>query len=265
MPARTTTTRERLARAHAARGLIWSRAAERTVEHEFGRAVATPSLPLVRDLNGVWFEHEVPPAPVVAGLLDRLQRGERYAELWPEADGTVAALEAEGWEITRILLMDHHGEPPRTGGDGSVAEQVHPDLTRRLRREWLAAEWPFRERPELLEQTLTADRRIESAVPTTAWAAFHRDRVAAQCLLLLPGEGVAMVEDVYTTPEARGLGLASAVIGAALRAAHAEGADLVFLPTDAGGRAVRLYERLGFRPLGVVTRVAQAIRRRPPA
>jgi GNAT superfamily N-acetyltransferase len=63
-----------------------------------------------------------------------------------------------------------------------------------------------------------------------------------------------MLEDVYTTPEARGRGLATAVIAAVLHAARAERHEAVFVPTDADGRARALYERLGFRPLAIVHR-----------
>ena len=46
-----------------------------------------------------------------------------------------------------------------------------------------------------------------------------------------------MLEDVYTTPSARGRGLATAVIAAVLHAARAERHELVFVPTDAVGKA----------------------------
>ena len=46
-----------------------------------------------------------------------------------------------------------------------------------------------------------------------------------------------MLEDVYTTPEARGRGLATAVIAAVLHAARAERHEIVFVPTDAVGGA----------------------------
>jgi GNAT superfamily N-acetyltransferase len=64
-----------------------------------------------------------------------------------------------------------------------------------------------------------------------------------------------MLEDVYTTPEARGRGLATAVIAAVLHAARAERHELVFVPTDAEGPARALYERLGFEPLAIVRRM----------
>jgi GNAT superfamily N-acetyltransferase len=63
------------------------------------------------------------------------------------------------------------------------------------------------------------------------------------------GGGVFMVEDVYTTPARRGEGLASALVRTAVAAAHGEGAELLFLPTTAGGPAHRLYAALGFEDL----------------
>jgi ribosomal protein S18 acetylase RimI-like enzyme len=59
--------------------------------------------------------------------------------------------------------------------------------------------------------------------------------------------GVAYVDQVVTTPDFRGRGVATACVTAAVRGALGEGCRVVFLLTGEGGAPQRLYERLGFR------------------
>ena len=110
----------------------------------------------------------------------------------------------------------------------------------------------WRDEPLLLlvRDAHEADRRLFTATPTRAFATFEQGRPVAYALLIDGGRD-GMLEDVYTTPDASGRGLAMGVIAAVLHAARAERHDLVFVPTDADGRARALYERLGFEPLAV--------------
>jgi ribosomal protein S18 acetylase RimI-like enzyme len=59
-------------------------------------------------------------------------------------------------------------------------------------------------------------------------------------------EGVAYVDNVVTWPEFRRRGVASAIVSKTVRASLEGDADLVFLLTEEGGAAQRLYQRLGF-------------------
>jgi GNAT superfamily N-acetyltransferase len=90
-----------------------------------------------------------------------------------------------------------------------------------------------------------------AGTPPRAFAVFEQGRPLSYALLLYTGGRDAMLEDVYTTPDARGRGLSAATIAAVLHAARAERCDAVFVPTDASGKASALYERLGFAPLCV--------------
>ena len=64
-------------------------------------------------------------------------------------------------------------------------------------------------------------------------------------------EGVGYLDNVATFPEARGRGLASAIVAAAIELARESGADHVSLFADPDNDAVvRMYERLGFREVG---------------
>jgi predicted GNAT family acetyltransferase len=60
----------------------------------------------------------------------------------------------------------------------------------------------------------------------------------------------AQVEDVATSPDSRGRGLASAVVLRAVEEAVASGHDFVFLIANDGSWPKELYARLGFETIG---------------
>lgn len=72
---------------------------------------------------------------------------------------------------------------------------------------------------------------------------------------------VAQVESVVTDPEARGRGLARAVVSTAVRVALDHGATLVFLVADADDWPQEFYARLGFVPVLTKVVLTQAPRR----
>ena len=105
------------------------------------------------------------------------------------------------------------------------------------------------------------------ATPTRAFAVFEHGRPLAYALLLDGGRD-GMLEDVYTTPAARGRGLGDRGDRgrAARRAGGAPRARVRARPTPTG-RARPLYERLGFEPLAIVHRLMKrhAVTRRASA
>ena len=74
--------------------------------------------------------------------------------------------------------------------------------------------------------------------------------VAYGAVAVAPG-GVGMVEDVFTLPERRGRGVASAMIAAFVEDARRRGCDTVFIGALADEAAKRLYRRLGFAPVAL--------------
>ena len=74
----------------------------------------------------------------------------------------------------------------------------------------------------------------------------ERDGTPAACCMLLPGDGIGQVEEVYTAKRFRGQGLASAVVRVAIAAAQERGDELIMIMADADDWPQRLYERLGF-------------------
>ena len=105
------------------------------------------------------------------------------------------------------------------------------------------------------------DNPADTSGTRRAFATFERGRPLAYALLL-DASPDGMLEDVFTTPAARGRGLASAVCAAVLHAARAERHELVFVPTDAVKGAGPLYESLGFEP---VTTLRWLKSTRPPS
>ncbi len=196
--------------------------------------------------------HAAMDAGEAEALADELQGRLAYRRLLVHDAGLAAALAARGWRDEPLLLLGRDGtlEPPEAG---ALAEEVPYGHVRGLRDEWLRS-MPFATSDAALRDAHEADRRLRAATPTRAFAAFERGRPLAYALLLDGGRD-GMLEDVYTTPGARGRGLATAVIAAVLHAARAERHELVFVPTDAEGRARALYERLGFEPLAITHRL----------
>ena len=86
---------------------------------------------------------------------------------------------------------------------------------------------------------------------------FIAEREGAPCgyasAIRCPDGDLGMVEDVFTLPEVRGQGIATALIDHCVRHARAEGAGPVFIGAHANDWPKHLYARLGFRPV-LVTR-----------
>jgi GNAT superfamily N-acetyltransferase len=185
-------------------------------------------------------------------IADELQAALPYRRVLVEDEALGDALAARGWRDEPLMLLGRDGalEPPEAA---ALAEEVPYGHVRGLRDEWLrSAPWASGEQD--IADAHEADRRLFEATPTRAFAAFELGRPLAYALLLDGGRD-GMLEDVYTTPDARGRGLATGVIAAVLHAARAERHELVFVPTDADGRARPLYERVGFEPLAITRRL----------
>jgi GNAT superfamily N-acetyltransferase len=239
--ARTTTDAERAVAFDAA---VFERAAERLERLDGATVLTHPSLPDVPHLNVAHIEG------LGADEIEALD----VPMVSVEDEAVAAALRGRGWEHHPILLLGRDGslEPP---GAESLAEEVPYGQVRGLRDEWIRSEgWASSE--DVVRDAHEGDRRLFAATPTRAFAVFELGRPVAYALLLDGGRD-GMLEDVYTTPSARGRGSATAAIAAVLHAARAAGHERVFVPTDAEGGARGLYERLGFEPLAVRHRLTR--------
>jgi GNAT superfamily N-acetyltransferase len=234
---------------------MFTRAAARVVSLDWGTAIFHDAFDRWPDLNTV--RVEVPVPGLGAERLERatsrlqarlpLQRIEVFDEA--TARDLVEGMRARGWHTPRSVLMGWDGgEPPVAGR----VEEVPYAAVEKLRAEWLRTDAAAGDE-EMLAQGLAADRLTFSRTPTRAFAAIRAGKPVAYGLLLDLGE-TALVEDVYTTPEARGHGLGAEVVHRLVFEGRAGGHEDTVLATDAAGRARELYARLGFTRLGAVQR-----------
>jgi GNAT superfamily N-acetyltransferase len=258
--ARTTTpdaaaAAARLARAQAARVAPFERAASRVVPLDWGSAIFHDDFPRWADLNTIRVEVPVPDldADRLHAVTERLQGrlDQRRIEVW---DGATAQRVADGmrelgYAPGRSVLMGWDGgEPP----PAPQVEEVPYRAVEHLRAEWLRGDpWA----PDV-EQALAADRHMFATTPTRAFAVIEQGLARAYGLLVDLGEA-GLVEDVYTSPDARGRGLGAAVVHRLTWESRAGGHADTVLATPAAGAARPLYERLGFVRLGAVHRFLQ--------
>jgi GNAT superfamily N-acetyltransferase len=221
---------------------VFERASDRVVRDERATLISTPSLRRVPHLHGVVL-HEPMGADDAEALADEHFGDLPFRRLLAADDALVRALEARGWRDDPVLLLARDGalEPPAAE---ALAEEVPYGHVRGLRDEWIrSAPWARGEQD--VRDAHEADRRMLAGTPTRAFAVFEQGRPLAYALLLDGGRD-GMLEDVFTTPGARGRGLGTGAIAAVLHAAGAERHELVFVPTAAEGGAGPLYESLGF-------------------
>jgi GNAT superfamily N-acetyltransferase len=236
---------------------MFTRAASRMVPLDWGSAIFHDAFPRWPDLNTV--RVEVPAPDLDAERLERavarLQAGlpVQRVEVFDEATaaGLADDMEARGWSRPRSVLMAWSGgEPPAA----PQVEEVPYAAVERLRSEWLGSDGLD---AEAVRQGLAADRETFTETPTRAFAALEAARPVAYGLLL-DFAAVALIEDVYTTPAARGQGLGAAVVHRLVWEGRAGGHEDTVLATDAAGRARELYARLGFTRIGAVQRFLRA-------
>jgi ribosomal protein S18 acetylase RimI-like enzyme len=186
----------------------------------------------------------------LAELADRLlgPRGYRHRHVVPTEQDSAARLApgfAElGWTVNRNVYMRLSRPPER---EGAAAVEVSRKETEAVRTA-VRSRRPDRT-PGFIEQMLAWDARMDRSAAARWFAAFHDGRPASSCVLY-ERDGVGQVETVTTDPELEGRGLASGVVLAAARASREAGHELTFIVADADDWPWKLYERLGFDPVG---------------
>jgi ribosomal protein S18 acetylase RimI-like enzyme len=116
-------------------------------------------------------------------------------------------------------------------------------------RRWFAEAEPS---PSELEQLVAYSRREARVLGDRLLGVRSGDGQLTAISKLRSDGRTAQVEDVYTAPEARGRGFASALVTRAAELARANGDDLVFIVADDDDWPKVLYGRLGFRSVGRV-------------
>lgn len=139
--------------------------------------------------------------------------------------------------------LDQLPEPPPIP-EGVEIREANEDQDLGELSEFAAWRWgvPEQYRPQLRDML----KQFEIGKPdsnTRMWLAW-KDGVPISKIGLYRGTGSAGIYGVATKPEARGLGIASILMNAAMKAAKEMGYDLVVL--DSSPLAEKLYWRLGF-------------------
>lgn len=229
------------------------RVADELVPFDAGWVARTPSLSAVWGINQVIVDQPLPFGSLL-GLADAHLAGVSYRQITFEHQNTGPGLEtafraAGGWRIDREVLMVLAATPDREA-DTSVVIDAGEDEMLELMWRW------HREGRETAVSDAELDQLVEFGRRETRLCGdrlFGVRSTGGQLVTItkLRSDGrTAQVEDVYTVPEARGRGFARACVSHAGALARAAGHDLVFITADDFDWPQRLYERIGFRPIG---------------
>jgi ribosomal protein S18 acetylase RimI-like enzyme len=228
----------------------------------WGAVVSDPRYPAIQEPNYARVETRQPVAlaEVEEELLPALARSEARREhvvvFFPEDQtGLLAAASTRGEHLNWDLVMQHRGPPTSASGPDAVEEAGRRDEAFWLR--WRASLSLFDVHREATIDQLEAMERDVLIPAGRRWFVARDDGVIVAFAALWVLEGVGYLDHVATFPEARRKGLASALTMRAVAEAYAAGAERVHLLADPEGAPVRLYARLGFRP---VTQLASWLR-----
>jgi ribosomal protein S18 acetylase RimI-like enzyme len=225
-------------------------AVDEVVPTAHGKALLTPSLPLVWALNAVSVEDNSAGPETLAEEAEEVlgHAGHRKLLVDDPSQGArlAPALAADGWNVYRLLVMvrDRPAErPSRAKAGAEVDRETGAATLAAFRREQ-----PFGWQEAAVEQLAAMDERYARASRARDFAAPPEDPACA--CRLYTANGLAQVDEVGTLEARRNQGHASAAVLAAAETAAADGCDPVFLLTDAADWPQGWYRRLGFSPIG---------------
>jgi len=216
---------------------------------EAGCVVLAPSLPAVWSVNQVRVALPLGFESVVA-LAEEQLTGTPYVhivlenqEVGPELE---QAFRAAGWKAEREVLMLLSAEPDREADTSFVIDAGEDEVAEVMRR-WYSED---QLRSSELDQLTEFSRRESRACGDRLLGVRSIDGALLAITKLRTKGSIAQVEDVYTVPEARGRGLARALVTRAVELARAGDPELLFINADDNGWPKQLYARIGFRPIG---------------
>ena len=226
------------------------RLSDRFLPSHVASGLFNSSLPRIWDRNYVRVEDPDAGASELIAFAERAhaQAGVQHRRIWvddPVAGERLApTFVAGGWEVQRLLVMVHRGEPEAAVDLLAVAEVREPEL-RGLRDE-LSSSYHYDEETRL--QLLEAQRIASQELDARYFGVRQLGRVVSSCELYSRG-ATAQVEDVVTAPGHRNQGHARAVVLRAVEVARSSGHDLVFLLAEEDDWPKELYRKLGFEPI----------------
>jgi GNAT superfamily N-acetyltransferase len=216
-----------------------------------GVVLTTPTLATWWDLNHIRIRRPVEFEEALA-LADEYLGALPFRHLVIEDDATGTRLEPPfldaGWKIGRDLLMVLSGVPDRAPDPIPVIEPDEDQVVALMCR-WHLDEVPHASPRELSQLERYARLEARSMHEHQLGVEGKHGDLAAITKLRWEGP-IAQVEDVYTVAEARGRGYARALLSRAVALANDGGHELTFIVADDDGWPKRLYERMGFEPVG---------------
>jgi GNAT superfamily N-acetyltransferase len=200
-----------------------------------GTHVRATRFPTYYDFNCLRLEHGEPQAPELLSAAEALlgDLAHRKIEVEDAALGERLRedFRAAGWRSERLVWMVLDGEPDAPEED--VAEVAFADI-RDLR-----AEWSNGFTAEEIAAFALVEEEVADLLGCRCFVSMRNGRPLA--FVLFSADEVRLV---YTTPAARGRGLARVLVGAAVRAIRGP----AVIVADDEDTPKRLYERIGFRP-----------------
>ncbi len=242
---------EELARIVAMERWVEEATATRVEPWRFGSAIFTDDFPGRYDSNFLRVERPIGSATPteLAAEADRLLAGLGHREVVVEdADaGTrlAAGFRELGYLVERLVYMVFRTRSPET--PALAVREVSPQL---LRPTLLATNLAIDGMSQADAEMLADFRPVSAERAGTRYFAVELDGVIASYCELYLHDGAAQVEDVNTLVAFRNRGAGRAVVRGAIAAAHAAGADLVWIVADADDWPQQLYAKLGFEAIG---------------
>ena len=167
-----------------------------------------------------------------------------------------ATLVLAGYEIDATLQLVLAGElrasPPALNIRLAESDEDWESLTRLHRLDHLEEAQKFDRAPYTLETTrdLVLSKRPKG--PRLRFWLVRIDEVDCGFFSSMPGEnGVGLVEDLFTQPDFRGRGIATALVAHAVEDARQRGAGPIVIGALPEDTPRRMYQAMGFRPLCV--------------
>jgi GNAT superfamily N-acetyltransferase len=131
------------------------------------------------------------------------------------------------WELTWLDWNEHH-------------EKLHRDP-----------------KEEVARQMWRAKKRKQP--PVQYWLAYEGERAVAYFNSWEGVDGVGQVEDLFTHPEYRKRGYATALIHHCVREARAKGAGPIVIAADPTDTPKNIYARMGWRPVAVLSKMQKVL------
>jgi len=173
----------------------------------------------------------------------------------PAAERLAPALLRDGWSMERTLYMSWRREPDRPPRPGVGREISEPEI-RKLQAEIYGedSESASPVAAALIATLVAGQDAVRASTTALCFGAGEGDAMSASCTLFLERAdghgGIAMVDEVGTLIAHRRRGLGRAVVAAALEAARRMRCAPILVPADADDWPRKLYQRMGFEPLG---------------